>query len=267
MKFTRFLLAFTMIICSLFIVAFGVDNMQYVDAADDNDDIIIQEQIIQNDPVPTSSAEEAADLAIKMVTTYVEEAPIQEEFTTQEYTVQSGDSPWSIAEKYYGNGLFYPYLLKMNNLKESDTIVSGQILKIEPIEDRDATLKECEEYINSTPVVSIVSPNSMKNGKYSDNKTFLGTFFITGYDPYCAHCCGGSTSGMTASGNQATIADTVATSKNIPFGTKLYIEGYGIYTVEDRGVPRSDIIDIACSSHEACSTVTKHNVNVYIVND
>lgn len=121
------------------------------------------------------------------------------------------------------------------------------------------------------PTVDIKIPeegSSMKN--YTDevdtsNFQYYGDFRITGYSPYCAHCCGGSTSGLTASGNNAVCGYTVSCTKDIPFGTTLYIEGYGFYVVEDRGVPYKDLIDIACPTHEDCYPITGYDVPVYIV--
>lgn len=121
------------------------------------------------------------------------------------------------------------------------------------------------------PAVDINIPeegSSMKNytGEVdTSNFQYYDNFRITGYSPYCAHCCGGSTSGLTASGNNAVCGYTVSCTKNIPFGTTLYIEGYGFYVVEDRGVPYVDLIDIACPTHEDCYPITGYDVPVYIV--
>lgn len=50
--------------------------------------------------------------------------------TTQDtYTVQAGDSLWSIAEKFYGSGAQYPKLKALNNLT-SNNITVGQVLKL-----------------------------------------------------------------------------------------------------------------------------------------
>lgn len=121
------------------------------------------------------------------------------------------------------------------------------------------------------PAVDINIPeegSSMRNytGEVdTSNFQYYDNFRITGYSPYCAHCCGGSTSGLTASGNNAVCGYTVSCTKNIPFGTTLYIEGYGFYVVEDRGVPYVDLIDIACPTHEDCYPITGYDVPVYIV--
>ena len=89
----------------------------------------------------------------------------------------------------------------------------------------------------------------------------LGTYRITGYDPFCSHCCGKS-NGITASGTLASVGRTVAMS-GIPFGTEIYIEGLGYYVVEDRGVGRG-FVDVACSGHSECYDITGR-YNVYIV--
>lgn len=45
------------------------------------------------------------------------------------YTVKKGDSLWTIAEKYYGNGNQYPKIKSLNGLT-SDTIYTGQKLRV-----------------------------------------------------------------------------------------------------------------------------------------
>lgn len=81
----------------------------------------------------------------------------------------------------------------------------------------------------------------------------LGTWRITGYDPYCEHCCG-KADGVTASGVQAEIGKTVAV-KGLPFGTEIYVEDLGYFRVDDRGVG-DEWVDVACDGHDACYAVT-----------
>ncbi len=85
---------------------------------------------------------------------------------------------------------------------------------------------------------------------------YLGEFTVTGYDPYCTHCCG-KADGVTASGALVTEGYTVAMCRDYPFGTKIYIEGLGIFEVQDRGVGPGHI-DVACSSHSECYALTGH---------
>lgn len=46
------------------------------------------------------------------------------------YTVQSGDSPWVIAQKVYGDGTKYPIILSANGLTTSSRLRVGQVLQI-----------------------------------------------------------------------------------------------------------------------------------------
>ena len=95
---------------------------------------------------------------------------------------------------------------------------------------------------------------------------YAGRMYITGYDPWCGHCCGKAhPDGKTASGVIAQTNHTVAMCKDYPFGTEIYIDGLGYYTVEDRGVGK-DWVDVACESHEACYQITRY-ADVYIVEE
>nr|DAJ81305.1 MAG TPA: LysM [Caudoviricetes sp.] len=42
-----------------------------------------------------------------------------------EYVVKSGESLWSIADKYLGSGLKYTDLIKLNNLSKDAVIYPG----------------------------------------------------------------------------------------------------------------------------------------------
>lgn len=93
--------------------------------------------------------------------------------------------------------------------------------------------------------------------------TPIGRHYITGYDPFCSHCCGKyAADGITASGVKAVIGETVAMS-GYAFGTRIYIDGLGYYTVHDRGVG-SGCVDVACANHAECYKITGY-YEVYIV--
>ena len=46
------------------------------------------------------------------------------------HTVQSGDTLWGIAKKYYGNGAQYPKIASANGIVNPDVISVGQVLSI-----------------------------------------------------------------------------------------------------------------------------------------
>lgn len=132
----------------------------------------------------------------------------------------------------------------------------------------DIEVARAETYSNSDNIILNNDVLNYTNGVdvTSDNFKYIGKYDITGYTPKCVHCCGNDR-GITASGTVATRGRTVATYKDIPFGTTLYIKGYGFYKVEDRGAFKQDTIDISCSSHEECYGITSNGIEVYIVNN
>lgn len=85
---------------------------------------------------------------------------------------------------------------------------------------------------------------------------YLGVYWVTGYDLWCPHCQG-KWVGVTASGIEPEVGRTIAMCEQFPFGTRIYIEGLGIYTVEDRGVGAGQI-DVACDNHAECYALTGH---------
>lgn len=107
--------------------------------------------------------------------------------------------------------------------------------------------------------------------KYS-NMSYIGDFKLTGYCA-CKKCCGKDPSspgyGITAVGTRATEGRTIAMDGRYPFGTKVYIEGVGYRTVEDRGgAIKGNRIDIYCDSHQACFNAAYNTTaKVYIVNE
>lgn len=98
----------------------------------------------------------------------------------------------------------------------------------------------------------------------SQQKVSLGKYKLTFYCS-CSKCCG-KTDGITASGAIAKEGRTIAAPSNIPLGTKIYIEGWGTYIVEDRGGSiNGNKIDIYVSSHSKALQCGVKYANVYIV--
>lgn len=83
---------------------------------------------------------------------------------------------------------------------------------------------------------------------------YLGEYKVTGYDN-CSGCCGKWAGGPTASGVMPEAGRTVAMCSNYPFGTRIYIEGLGYYTVEDRGVSEGKV-DIYVNNHAEAYALT-----------
>lgn len=85
--------------------------------------------------------------------------------------------------------------------------------------------------------------------------TYLGTYQLTAYE-WTGNPC--------ANGNYPTCCYTVACN-SLPLGTKIYIEGYGYFTVEDRGGMANNVIDIYMGDYNSCIQFGRRSASVYIV--
>lgn len=92
--------------------------------------------------------------------------------------------------------------------------------------------------------------------------TCLGDWLITFYCP-CEACCGPWATGYTASGDPAEEWKTVATDQ-FEFGTELYVEGLGYFTVQDRGVEGAHL-DIFVSDHQEALELGEQTRTVYLL--
>lgn len=97
------------------------------------------------------------------------------------------------------------------------------------------------------------------------NVKYVGNFKITYYCA-CEKCCGKS-NGITASGARAEEGVTVsADTSKLPFGTKIYIKGIGMRTVQDRGgAIKGNRIDVYVSSHDKIPSIGTYNTDVWMV--
>ncbi len=83
---------------------------------------------------------------------------------------------------------------------------------------------------------------------------------ITFFCP-CKKCCGQWSGGPAASGSMPKAGRTCAGPKSIPFGTRVWIQGIGERTVEDR-TRSGKGWDVFVSSHEEAMRLGKQNRNV-----
>lgn len=96
---------------------------------------------------------------------------------------------------------------------------------------------------------------------------YLGDFKLT---HYCVakfeHICG-TGAGLTATGTQVTAGRTIAVDPTvIPYGSQVYIEGYGWHIAEDcGGAVNGSHIDIAVSTHEQALSLGTKTGGVWIL--
>lgn len=95
--------------------------------------------------------------------------------------------------------------------------------------------------------------------------TYVGDWTVTFYCQ-CEQCCGKwAWSNSTASGATPCAGWTVAAGPSYPFGTILYIEGFGTYEVQDRGVG-DGWVDIYVNDHSEIPGYGMTTASVYIMN-
>lgn len=84
---------------------------------------------------------------------------------------------------------------------------------------------------------------------------YLGCYELTAY-PWTGDPC--------ANGNYPTLGYTVACN-SLALGTRIYIEGYGEYVVEDRGGMAGNVIDVYMGDYESCIQFGRRSANVYLI--
>ena len=97
------------------------------------------------------------------------------------------------------------------------------------------------------------------------NATALGNYKLSFYDP-CVECNGNNLA-LTATGTTLTEGRTIAVDPSvIPLGSRVFIEGYGVFIAEDTGgAIKGNKIDIAVSTHERANELGVQYANVYLL--
>lgn len=109
-----------------------------------------------------------------------------------------------------------------------------------------------------------VSNESSSSSKVNNSDGVWTTFNVSAYCG-CSKCCGKSNA-ITASGARATQGITIAASSNYAFGTKIYLEGLGTYTVQDRGgAIKGNKIDVYFDSHSQALAFGRKNIRGKVI--
>lgn len=134
--------------------------------------------------------------------------------------------------------------LTVTQEKLSEEVYKSTNLK-KSLDDANTELKNIKSELD----VANTTINNLKDEEYKF--VYLGDYSITHYctEKY-KHICG-TGSGITATGTTVTAGRTVAVDPSvIPYGTTIYIEGYGFRVAEDcGGAVNGNHIDVAVETH------------------
>jgi nucleoid-associated protein YgaU len=81
-------------------------------------------------PEPQAAAPEAAPAAEEAAPAPAPEPEPEPEPAARTYTVESGDTLWAIAERFYGDGSKYQVIADASGIDNPDLIHPGQVLTI-----------------------------------------------------------------------------------------------------------------------------------------
>ncbi len=109
------------------------------------------------------------------------------------------------------------------------------------------------------------SSNLLASDTIKKNATSLGNYKLTFYCP-CA-TCNGVAGAKTASGTTPTEGRTIAVDSSvIPLGSRVYIDGYGVFIAEDTGgAIKNNKIDVLVSSHSRAYDLGVKYADVYLL--
>jgi 3D (Asp-Asp-Asp) domain-containing protein len=140
------------------------------------------------------------------------------------------------------------------------------------LENENAKLKDeiknNEEEIKSyTGQIEHYKNKLNKIKEQSGKLVYLGSYTITHYccEQY-PHICGEG-AGLTASGTKVQAGISIAVDRSkIPFGSKVYIEGYGTRIAQDvGGGVKGNHIDIAVKTHEEAESLGTVTRDVWMI--
>lgn len=147
----------------------------------------------------------------------------------------------------------------IDNLNKEKNELNNKVEELnKQIEQLKISKQEQKITSRSEPITREVSANVSN----SNSKWIWAN--ISGYCS-CVKCCG-KNNGITASGSKASANHTIAAPSNYSFGTKIEIEGMGIFTVEDRGgAIKGNKIDVYFNSHNEALAFGRKQLQIRVI--
>lgn len=160
------------------------------------------------------------------------------------------------------------YIDALNESKNRQDSIAEQAVEITKLNNSNEELSSQVENMSSKLSLAeaqLISAQSDLEVLKQNKVAYLGQYQITYYCA-CKQCCG-KENGITASGEIVQEGVTVAADTSIlPMGSKIYIEGIGWRTVQDRGgAIKGNKLDIYVPSHDSPMPYNKQKLNVWVV--
>ena len=143
-------------------------------------------------------------------------------------------------------------LNKQNELEEKNNELKNEIEKV-----------KISKLSNKKTTVTSRSGSTIRDTNTTSNDSWIWAN-VSGYCS-CVKCCG-KNNGITASGSKASANHTIAAPSNYSFGTKIEIEGMGIFTIEDRGgAIKGNKIDVYFNSHNEALAFGRKQLQIRVI--
>ncbi len=130
------------------------------------------------------------------------------------------------------------------------------------IQDRLTQLKTGNVIPRSIQKSTALAADSVITSNFKNLGSFRLSFYCS-----CEKCCGEAYAGKTKSGTNVTEGRTIAVDPDvIPLGSRVYIDGYGLFIAEDiGGAIKEQKIDIAVSDHAHAYELGIDKAAVYLI--
>lgn len=147
-----------------------------------------------------------------------------------------------------------PEYITTENVQETQEEASPSEPK-EIVTEGPKAVPEASEEVTEVLSEASESPEVVEEVSDPTGLFYLGTYELTAY-AWTGNPC--------ANGNYPQVGYTVA-SNSIPMGSRILIEGYGEYVVEDCGGMAGNVIDVYMGDYDTCIQFGRRTAEVYLI--
>ena len=137
----------------------------------------------------------------------------------------------------------------------STTTTAATTMVVTTVQATATTLSTCDIVEEPQPIYEEIEELEEQIYEETADRVYLGNMRITGYV---------ATGNATASGEMPYVGGVaLSTSYGIPYGTRIYIDGFGEYVVNDTGCAYG-VVDVFCNTLDECYALTSY-ADVYLL--